>query len=849
MKLLDLFIAETEQLDEIDMSPSSLRKLSSVIDARAGMEFEMIVPNVEGDDEDVDMEPDYEYDESVSSIQEAYDFFYDGDYNSRRDCERLRETMSDSYQDWLGGQVGDQWEEGKVEAIYDHLRYNAAPSEVFGILGRKEDEQGNYPDPEKKDYGDAAKKVAEDQISPWYEDAEADFMDNFYSNGDLESEWLEQEGITTMQDVESNFDIQWPHYSSPGNGGELSIDDVADSFSRAIGRPINSSQRYHGARREPGHYVVEPDGSLEGDDYGDSGLEFVSPPLPLGELLTDLEKVKDWASRNNCYTNESTGLHINVSVPGLRGIAENLDYVKLALLLGDNYILESFGRTGNTYCKSAVDIVKERVVQRPEDAKALLDKMRGHLNDMASKAIHSGATSKYTSINTKEGYVEFRSPGGDWLGELAAGEGKIQNTLLRFVVALDAAIDPEKYRTEYLKKLYKILQPKTDTDTMAYFARYAAGELPKQALKSFVRQAQFERKVNADKVGGKKYWWSVGRPGYGASAEVVASSREEAIEKGRAEYPDWANATNITAKPLRPYDGADTVQPSGPTLNGRPSNPDGNWVIVARQSPRTPVYRYMALNDNDAMIVLRQWIQANPGTEWGFARDANQSLGQTGAAQSANASNRYEIYNKQTGNSVEDAEGITNDEEALVRLNDYIEHGPHALQRGQAERMFGIRTVGGVGIVDIDIPVAQGRVATSPTGQWKIVDGLNREVYRFRAAENTRAKANELAALWARENDFDGNYQVEPVEHDDVTPVTPAPGSTADLAQRRAQGGEFTGAWRVSIDGEEVHRFSGIGNNQGDANRIGRDWIIGQVRQGTLRPATYAEIEITPIMS
>ena len=573
--------------------------------------------------------------------------------------------------------------------------------------------------------------------------------------------------------------------------------------------------------------MVEPDGSLEGDDYGDSGLEFVSPPLPLGELLADLEKVKDWANRYNCYTNESTGLHINVSVPGLRGIAENLDYVKLALLLGDNYILDAFGRTGNTYCKSAVDIVKERVVQRPEDAKALLDKMRGHLNDMASKAIHSGATSKYTSINTKDGYVEFRSPGGDWLGELAAGEGKIQNTLLRFVVALDAAIDPEKYRAEYLKKLYKILQPKGDTDTMAYFARYAAGDLPKQALKSFVRQAQFERKVNADKMGGKKYWWSVGRPGYGASAEVVATSREEAIEKGKAEYPDWATATNITAKPLRPYQ----EEPAQEALK---------WYDVKDASGYAMMFQ--ARNPNAAMQAAReQYPNKFPNIVDVVIND------RANAAQSTNSSNRYEIYNKQTGNAVEDAEGITNDQEALIRLNDYIEHGPHRLQRGQARDMFGIRTTSGVEIVDIDIPMAQGRAATSPTGQWKMVDGLNREVTRFRTAENTRSAANELAALWARENNFDGNYQVEPVEHGDVSPVPPVQGSTQDLAQRRAQVGEFSGAWRVTVDGEEVHRFSGIGNNQMDANRIGRAWARDQINQGLLYPA--GDIEITPIMS
>jgi hypothetical protein len=453
-----------------------------------------------------------------------------------------------------------------------------------------------------------------------------------------------------------------------------------------------------------------------------------------------LNKVKKWAKVYGCYTNDSTGLHINISVPNYS--RENLDFVKLALLMGDEYVLDLFGRAGNTYAKPAIKMVRDQVRQKPDEAERLLNKMKGNLDSLASKAIHSGVTSKYTSINTKDGHIEFRSPGGDWLDQ---NFDQIENTLLRFTVAMSAALNPEMYREEYLKKLYKLLtQDNKGSDTIKYFSEYVAGKIPAAALRSFVKQAQLERKLKKDPTGGEKYWWSVGRPGYGASVEVVATSKEEAIEKGRAEYPDWATANDMTAKPLRPYE----------------------------QSAKTV---------------------------------------------------RYEIYNKQTGNSVEDADGITNDEEALVRLNDYIEHGPHSLQRGQAERMFGIRTVGGVGIVDIDMPIAAGRAATSPTGQWKIIDGLGREVYRFRPAVNTRAKANELAAVWAREYNWDGNYQVEPAEE---TASTPAAGSTADLAQQRATPGTFTGAWKiVDSDGNELHRFSGIGNQQRDANRVATQWL------------------------
>jgi hypothetical protein len=76
------FVTEQENLFEITMSPSSLKKLSAQTGALAGMEFEMIVPGA-GDDNDGDQEPDYDFDQRCRSIQDARDFFYDGDYNGR----------------------------------------------------------------------------------------------------------------------------------------------------------------------------------------------------------------------------------------------------------------------------------------------------------------------------------------------------------------------------------------------------------------------------------------------------------------------------------------------------------------------------------------------------------------------------------------------------------------------------------------------------------------------------------------------------------------------------------------------------------------------------------------------
>lgn len=792
MKYLQI---KEQLLNEINMSPGGLRRAAAEIGARAGMEFEMIVPGAAEADDDYEMEPDYDSDESVNSIQAAFDFFYDGDYNSRRDCERLRDKMNEDYLEWLSGYESDRWATDKEEMIYDWLRYNAAPSDVFGILGVKEDENGNYPDPSKEDYRNAAAKVSEDQISPWYDDAEEDFRDNFYRDADMESEWLEGEGISTMQDVESNYDIRWPHYYNPNTGGDVSIDDTADSFSRAIGRRVEASQNYHSRSvTRPSatelHYVVEPDGSLEADDPADGGLEFVSPALPIDELLSDLKKVKAWADNTGCYTNDSTGLHINVSVPKWQGDLSKLDYVKLAVLMGDEYVLQEFGRQGNTYAKSALKIVRDNITQRPEDVKRLLDTMKEHLNTSAAKLIHSGSTSKYTSVNTKDGYIEFRSPGGDWLNE---NFDKIESTLLRFVVAMDAAADETKYKEEYAKKLYKLLAGNDNdaTNTMTYFAKYAAGELPQAALKSFIKQAQFERSLSKE-PDGKKMWYRVdkeGRGKSGASIEVVATSKEEALEKAASEWSlRLSSLTAAAVYPVRPY-----KEDEQTTNQGQSSRFEIYRVSDGRTVERNGQPLYVNANSfEDAEERAIQVIAAaGLGTPELFnVRSVLQPPAQSG---------RNNISEPQSASSA----GRTADYKIIRRADDSIVHTFQAGGTMQASMRY---------------------------DQWLEQMGGDRRGYAL-------VPMNQSAP-------------VRPAPPRPIPGVTdididiPMAGSTQDLQQQRATPGTFTGAWKIlDADGNEIYRFSGIGNNQSDANRVAVNWLRNNgYEHGT-------DISVVPIMS
>jgi hypothetical protein len=744
------------------MTPSNLARMAKNIDALAGLEFELVVPDIEGEQEDYDMEPDYEYDESFPTgpgwTRDVISFFRGGDMgNSTGMIQRAIDDLNENFWGWLDDELENYLDsdQGRARAI-EIARENVDAEEY-----------GKDPEGAMQQYLDDNSDDIREQLEQEYRDDADDHFERY----------LEEENLTTMSEFGSAYSLEWPYWTSQErDSGGADIDAVAESFSDAIGRPVTVSSSYHGATRRAGHYAVEPDSSIEGDD-GESGLEFVSPPLPIPEMIEDIGKVAKWASRIGAYTNESTGLHMNVSVPNI----EDLDYVKLAMFLGDNYILEQFGREGNTYCKSALEKIKSTARANPDRVDEMLRQFQNGLNELASKMIHTGSTEKYTSINRQSNRVEFRSPGGDWLSEFGDNPDKIKNTLLRTVVALDVASDPTAYRQEYYKKLYKTLSQGSEDTSIEYFAKYAAGELPKQALKSFIRQIQTKREVQKQAPdSGKLYWWRVSRPGYSGSIEVVAATREEAIDKGTSSpdgYPSWRSQPDVRAEPLRPYEQEQNTGASHPEGRGRPHDPNGRYAIVSREDPAAyqtgrgtePEYLFRFNMSNpteqhNGRYILAAWAARNTVDPANYmVVDAERwNVPATGGEQSTDAN--YEIVDKSTQPWTVKFRFIANTpQEAIAKFNDWI-RGTGEYRAGDTSALsrYAIRPIEGR-------PTAQPGQAQGteslPEGnvRWRILDFDNNEVHSFLHRANQR-EANAYALQWLRQNGMlgRGEFMVVP---------------------------------------------------------------------------------------
>jgi hypothetical protein len=603
--------------------------------------------------------------------------------------------MYDDFRDWQYEQIGEGWDqEGR-----DHLRDYVVNNREFDndeaeATAREELEQDLFyrdlPEAEReqmveKRTGEMLEEFVEEQWTSQdgriYEAAREEYDSDMQDDYD-EFTWLRDIGIDQMSDVQREYTISWPYYTenedppSPGPG---------DDYYKLI---TDASLRF----------PKTPD---------DGGLEFISPPFPVDQMLSDLNKVVAWAKQTGCYTNNSTGLHINISIPGF---GQQLDFVKLAVLLGDEQVLENFGRAGNRYAESAIKIVKDNIRSRPESAAALLTKMKSNMDSLASKAIHTGKTNKFTSINTKTGYVEFRSPGGDWLDD---NFDQIEPTLLRFVVAMDAAVDPEKYRQEYQKKLYKLLTADSkDDSTIRYFVDYVAGKIPKAALRSFVKQAQLERGLKKNT----------------ASEPAASGPRQRYVVKNAAGTP----VTRVVASD------ADTARILANRWL-RQNNPEinTNEFSVELETAENQIQNYH-ISDTQGGVVRMAFRAAND----------------------EEALDRWEIYNyshpSESGYRLSREDGTPVTEPGAPVAGSTLD-----LQR-QRQAAAAPTPVPGVQDIDIDIPIAQPR--GNWDGQWKIVDGnTGEELYRFGGIGNSQADANRIAGQWVRTNSISVPTEVYPV--------------------------------------------------------------------------------------
>ena len=728
-------VNEDEDLDEVKMSPSALEKFATSDAAkgiRAGFEAELIFRDTQGESEELDPEPNYDADERAYSIQQVIDFFSNDEYGyglSDRAQNRLMDDLDERYMEWRDEQVMSDFRNDAEDLIRDILlaetpmdqrihfyltdSLQMSDEEADAVIKAgadaprftNSDAQKDYADenPEYKAYleaADEAEQELEESVEfsvnrqdEYWDEALDKYRDDY--SGDDDS-FFSDVGLRWMSDIANEFNLDWPVWDGgqQQNYGSRSWEDIGDSLQSAVDMPVVVSSDYHSTRRREGQWIIEPDGSLDPDDKSEeAGLEIVSPPMPLLTAIEKLRAVTDWANDpegGNAYTNSSTGLHMGVSLPHMKseGIGDDIgiDYVKLILFLGDKYVQQQFGREANTYCASAMDKLKQNIKGKRSDPAGVVELLRHGLTELAQRELQKGVgTSKYTSAHIKPGYIEFRSPGGDWLAKADEEIGVLENTMMRFARAMAIAGDPNAERQEYAKKLYKLVTADNPeyADQLKLFSEFSAGTINKEQLKKqwaetvlqkelpgtgkeeyevyrrdngnspdatvgtlyardyddaydqFLRQ--YGRDINDLDVRIKQPWFDVFGPDGERVTTFRAKDADKALEKARYEFEYWDDTWKIYRRPddtpepkasPRAQVAKRIVKPKPPAVGDDEAS---DWEAVYKPTGR--VFDTLAYADS---AQAQTWIKGVM-RDHGFSRPEDVLLRRVGQQKAADA--------------------------------------------------------------------------------------------------------------------------------------------------------------------------------------------------------------------
>ena len=291
-------------------------------------------------------------------------------------------------------------------------------------------------------------------------------------------------------------------YSMRNNrsGGYDSVAKVLKlSLERTMGADVVVYSSYHQATKNMTSWYIEPDGSLQPNN-GDGAAEVVGPPEPPKAALTSLRKFFDLASELKLYTSKrnNTGLHINVSIP------KELDVLKLAVMLGDEYILKKFDRENNNYAKSVMNNLNTPSANR-RVASTVMSNIKTPYNsteskidlDLLKEIAERISGDHFSSINWTGKYISFRHAGGNYLKDY----NEILNVVGRFVRAMVIASDPNAYRNEYLKAVVKLVnkrQPVRLTDNARYINDIKQNGLVIKTIDLYLKKDKFNNPSISD---------------------------------------------------------------------------------------------------------------------------------------------------------------------------------------------------------------------------------------------------------------------------------------------------------------------------------------------------------------
>ena len=270
-------------------------------------------------------------------------------------------------------------------------------------------------------------------------------------------DWVKKEYGNNWQNLLSDHEI---FLVNPNSGqGREAIADIIERWAaeNSITSEVRFGDYHSGESLDNDYWRVEKDPTIQGEG---TDAEIISPVYDTpAEMLQEMRKLFDFMHDEHMVdTNSSTGLHVTMSYAGTDDATTNK--LKMAVLLGDHYVLKQFNRQENIFTKSREAALKSRVKLLKND---LTDKKS--LKDIEEILTQTLSGDKYNSINFKNSkneygneLCEFRIAGGN--NYHTKPDNVIRKTVARYAVIMQAGHDPDLYVKDYATALLRLVSGK-----------------------------------------------------------------------------------------------------------------------------------------------------------------------------------------------------------------------------------------------------------------------------------------------------------------------------------------------------------------------------------------------------
>ena len=295
---------------------------------------------------------------SVSDVEYEFGDLPDSAYSDYNDWI-MEKAMDEYLPDYIDRWIDDNRDED--EYIQDFMDSGDGPTEE-GVEEYKEqfaeDDPNEFENREEDGWDDD--NWARDLINEEYEAEYEDFLREIANDDDqLRDDAVNEcEGDYSMEDwindqwysMSAFLDDYGYEYSSESG----SVEGVASELYSGWIEDNSKFDDYpeygeYGSTGVTDRWSVETDSSIDPDEG--AGAELISPVFSNArEMLKEMKSLFEW-SKGEFGTNSTTGLHITMSWQGAKTEPNKL---KMAMLIGDEYLLDLFGRLRNSYTRSFI---------------------------------------------------------------------------------------------------------------------------------------------------------------------------------------------------------------------------------------------------------------------------------------------------------------------------------------------------------------------------------------------------------------------------------------------------------------------------------------------------------------